>query len=191
MGHKPQLCPHGILGKSKCKLCKKLRRKQWYNENIELEKNRAKKWRNEHLDEYSKYQKNYGVKWRENHKEKLKIHRQNYYQENKEELNNKSRNYNNNHKDERKKYDKNHREQARENAKKMKAKRRKLGWIAMNDKFEGSDAHHINNEDIVYCPHELHHSIWHSLSKNINMAVINNVIFEWLEQTNQVEWIIV
>lgn len=51
--------------------------------------------------------------------------------------------------------------------------RREFGFIPLNDKFAGSDAHHLDEEFVVYIPHELHNSIYHSVTKDINMEEIN------------------
>jgi len=48
--------------------------------------------------------------------------------------------------------------------KKQKAKRRQLGFIPLNKFFPNSEGHHINFEQVIYMPKELHQNIRHSLS---------------------------
>lgn len=64
---------------------------------------------------------------------------------------------------------------------KARAKRKQLGFIPLNEWFEGADAHHINKERVVYIPKELHQSIWHSLLQNINMKAINTKAKQFLQ----------
>ena len=57
---------------------------------------------------------------------------------------------------------------------------RNLGFIPLNKWFAGCESHHIDKEQVIHIPEELHKSIWHSLSKNINMDKINKLAFEFL-----------
>ena len=51
----------------------------------------------------------------------------------------------------------------------------------MNDWFPGSEAHHINKNEVIYMPEELHRSVYHELSSGIEMEEINRLAFEFLE----------
>jgi hypothetical protein len=62
------------------------------------------------------------------------------------------------------------------------AKHRKLGFIPLNERFENSEAHHIDFELVVYIPEQLHHSIYHNIWTGRGMTEMNNKVFEWLEQ---------
>lgn len=62
----------------------------------------------------------------------------------------------------------------------QQAKRRNLGFIELNNWFEGSEAHHIDKECVVYIPKKLHRSIYHNIYTGYNMAEINDKVFEWL-----------
>lgn len=65
-------------------------------------------------------------------------------------------------------------------------RRRKLGYIPLNEPFEGADAHHIDFECIVYIPHKLHRSIRHCVWTDEKMPEINDKAFEWLIEQRQV-----
>lgn len=41
------------------------------------------------------------------------------------------------------------------------AKRKQLGFIPLNSWFEGSDAHHIDKDRVIYIPKKIHRSIYH------------------------------
>ena len=76
-----------------------------------------------------------------------------------------------------------HLEQARESSKKSKSKRkRNLGFIPLNVPFEGSNAHHIDKDYIVYIPSELHESIHHSVLTGKNMKEINKLALDYFEK---------
>ena len=59
-------------------------------------------------------------------------------------------------------------------------RRRQLGFIALNQEFKGSEAHHIDRQHIVHIPKELHRSVWHSLNDLETMEKINTKVFCWL-----------
>lgn len=63
---------------------------------------------------------------------------------------------------------------------KHNAKRKQLGFIPLNDWFEGSVGHHIDKEQVIYMPVESHNSIGHSVLQNRNMTEINNVAYKYL-----------
>lgn len=58
-------------------------------------------------------------------------------------------------------------------------KRRKLGFIELNEEFEGSEAHHIDKEFILYTPKEIHRSICHNVWTGQGMEKINGLAFEF------------
>jgi len=49
----------------------------------------------------------------------------------------------------------------------------------LNEWFEGSEGHHVNTNQIIFIPKELHRSLWHSIIKNINMEDINKKVNDW------------
>jgi hypothetical protein len=63
------------------------------------------------------------------------------------------------------------------------AKKRKLGFIPINKCFVGCEVHHINQNDVIYIPKELHQSVHHNIWTGKNMEKINALAFEYLRQT--------
>lgn len=59
-------------------------------------------------------------------------------------------------------------------------KRRGFGYIPLNDRFIGSEGHHLDKEFVVYIPEEMHRSIWHSVVKDINMEEINALALDYV-----------
>ena len=57
--------------------------------------------------------------------------------------------------------------------KKRQAKRRSLGFVPLNAFFDGAEAHHINQCEIIYIPKILHQSISHNQWTGHNMVQIN------------------
>ncbi len=60
------------------------------------------------------------------------------------------------------------------------SKRRHLNHIFMNEPFENSEGHHLDNDFILYIPKELHRSVWHNQTTGKNMELINTKAFEWM-----------
>lgn len=58
-------------------------------------------------------------------------------------------------------------------------RKRNLGFKPINDWFLGSDGHHIDKENVLFIPSELHKSIPHSQDDLESMQAINDVAFEW------------
>lgn len=73
-------------------------------------------------------------------------------------------------------------------AKRHKAKHyRELGYNPINTKFPGSNGHHINKNDVLYIPEELHMSIQHKQGDVESMNKINQVSMDWyFEQHNTI-----
>lgn len=59
------------------------------------------------------------------------------------------------------------------------AKRKQFGFIPHNKHHEGFDGHHIDINHVIFIPVELHRSISHSVTRNLNMDKINNIVCEW------------
>jgi hypothetical protein len=68
---------------------------------------------------------------------------------------------------------------ARASHSRRKSKRRSLGFIPQNKFFEGAEAHHLDNERVLFIPKELHGSIKHCLETNKNMEKINTLAVQW------------
>lgn len=62
----------------------------------------------------------------------------------------------------------------------IKAKRKNLGFDALNEPFEGCNAHHIDKTHIIYIPASLHKSVWHAIKEPKTMEQINTKVFCWL-----------
>ena len=67
-----------------------------------------------------------------------------------------------------------------ESERKYAAKRRQLDFIPLNQKFENSEAHHIDKEHVIYIPKKLHHSISHNVFTGKNMDILFNKIIKWM-----------
>lgn len=61
------------------------------------------------------------------------------------------------------------------------AKRRNLfGFIPLNNcEVDGWVGHHLDYNYVIYIPEELHKSVYHSITKDINMDTINDKVYEW------------
>ena len=60
------------------------------------------------------------------------------------------------------------------------SKRRNLGFNVLNIFFEGSEAHHISKNDVIYIPKEIHQSIKHCLETGKNMMEINKLAMNFI-----------
>ena len=60
------------------------------------------------------------------------------------------------------------------------AKRKQFGFIPLNDcEVDGWVGHHLDLNYVIFIPEELHKSTYHSVTKNINMNIINDKVYEW------------
>lgn len=59
-------------------------------------------------------------------------------------------------------------------------KRRGLGFIPLNESFDGSQAHHIDLEHVIYVPQKLHMGIKHDVRTGKNMDIINSLAMAYL-----------
>lgn len=64
--------------------------------------------------------------------------------------------------------------------KRMQEKRRGFGFIPLNDKFQDSDAHHLDKDFVLYLPRELHQSVRHNIFTGEGMEEINNLACEYV-----------
>lgn len=87
--------------------------------------------------------------------------------------------YKEKHKEEIKKQNEKYRQskKGKESKRKDDSRRRFLGFNPLNTPLEGieNDAHHINQNDVVYIPHVIHNSIHHSLKNGEKMDLINSI----------------
>jgi len=61
-------------------------------------------------------------------------------------------------------------------------RKRNLGFNPLNRPFFGSVGHHINNNDIIYMPEEIHRAIPHCVSTGKNMNMINQIAVLYLNK---------
>ena len=59
-----------------------------------------------------------------------------------------------------------------------------MGFIELNDYFEGAHAHHIDKEFVLYIPRELHRSVYHNMWSGEGMEEINVLAFEFVYGVN-------
>ena len=142
--------------------------KRYYQKHKEEIAKQHKEYQQEHRNEMSVYKKLY----RETHRNEISIHQKQWREQNKKKHNQQVKAWRNNHK-----------KQWREIGKKSKFKRRKLGFIPLNEPFEGSEAHHICLTFVIYIPREMHKSIYHNIWTNKNMDKINTLAFDYLLET--------
>lgn len=151
-------------------------KKQYYQYNKEIIKNKHK--------EYYQNNKEKSLKYYQDNKEKIKYNKKKYYQDNKEKSKERNKKYRELHKDYLKQYQVIYQQtpKGKEIFKKSRDKRyRNLGFIPLNEWFENSNGHHIDKINVIYIPKELHTSVWHSISKNINMEEINMKAWDFFE----------
>lgn len=139
------------------------RSKQWYIENSEYSKEYCKEYYQEHSEEIKEYKK----QWRLEHPEEKKERNKQWRLEHPG-------------------YDKDWRvvnpDKAQEKDRKMNAKRRDLGSIELNNPFDDSEGHHIDENYIIHIPKELHRSIYHNLKTGEGMEEINEVAFRYITE---------
>lgn len=59
--------------------------------------------------------------------------------------------------------------------------RRRRKATFLNTWFEGSSAHHMERQIIIFIPAQLHQSVKHDLVKGTNMLKINGLAMAWFE----------
>lgn len=52
--------------------------------------------------------------------------------------------------------------------------------VKLNNKFKGSEMHHITKSIVIYIPKELHRHIWHSLKNGLNMGSMNMLSLQFI-----------
>ena len=141
----------------------------------------------------------YDKKYQQSNKEKIKKQKHEYYLANKEEILKRTHEYQQTNKEKKKEYDKKYQqvnkekcaeatkrwqhknpEKVGERYRRHSNKRRGLGSNALNKPFEGSEGHHINFNDVIYIPKELHRIVSHSVWTGKNMGLINNLAYQFL-----------
>lgn len=139
---------------------------RYYEKNKELIKEKSHEYYMLRKKEHNEYVREY----KKTHKFQTRKAQQKYYREHKEEINRRTSQY-----------------QKTKKGKEVSSKcynrrKRNLGFVPLNEWFEKSEAHHINKNEIIYIPNELHQSIRHNLQTGKNMFEINMNAFEFLKQ---------
>lgn len=63
---------------------------------------------------------------------------------------------------------------------KARAKRRKLGFIALNAPFAGCEGHHVDLRYVIHIPKALHRSVYHRQTDGRGMVEINAIAYDFL-----------
>ena len=106
--------------------------------------------------------------WYEENKEKVQNHSLNYYEKYKEKINKKQAEYRQTKKGKVVEKKAHHR------------RRRDLGFIPLNEPFEGSQYHHIDKEHVICIPEEMHRSVYHNVFTGQGMEEINKLAYDFL-----------
>lgn len=70
-------------------------------------------------------------------------------------------------------------ESVAQTSRKSKSRRKGMGFKPLNDVFEGSQGHHVNNDQVIYIPEEMHRR-YHNLATGQGMAEMNALAFQYL-----------
>jgi len=148
--------------------------KQYYIDNKEKHDERHRLYRKNNPEEIAEMQR----LWRKDNPEYNKLYKRQYYEDNLEYMREYNRGIYYKNPGRNKQYLKTHPEKRREQNARNHHNRRDLGFNPLNECFRGSEAHHINNNDVVYILKELHRSIWHCLKTGKGMERINQLAME-------------
>lgn len=134
-----------------------------YNKKYELSiKEHRKKWRELHKKERKEYNKKYD----EQNKDKIKERKRQYYLNNKSYINERIKKY--------------RKTPAGKIVQKRNDEKRKgFSFNPLNNPFTGCEGHHLNYEDVIFIPKDLHRSVSHSVTQNRNMHKINNLAIDY------------
>ena len=144
-----------------------MNRKQYYLDNKEKILRYANQYYLDHCERMKKYHRQY----RKNNLETIEESDRQYYLNNKECRDNAK-----------KQWIINNPEKNRKTNKRKWNKRRDLGFFPINEYFEGSHAHHISQNFVIYIPTEIHISVPHCLFTGRNMEAINKLAIEFLDK---------
>lgn len=61
-----------------------------------------------------------------------------------------------------------------------KRRRKNIGFYPLNPRMLGSEGHHINSEQVVYIPNDIHRGIPHDHKIPETMIQINRIALEYL-----------
>ena len=148
--------PTGINQKfcSECKPTAAERTKQWRIKYPEQAKEASAAWNLIHPEQVKEYQKVYHFVYEPLHRHEAVLRVQRWQKKNPEKV--------------------------REIDQKHRAKRRELGFIPLNDWFNGCEGHHLDKERVIHIPQELHQSVSHNVWTGKNMEQINKLALAYL-----------
>ena len=162
--------------------------REYYQKNKLKKLAKCKQYQQKHKEERVAYKKQYYQKY----KEEILAHNRQKYQEHKKERSIYAKQYYKEHRKEiltrQKQWQKANLDKVREHYRKKAHKReRNLGFVPLNEWFEGSEAHHIDRERVIYMPKEYHQSVWHCLETGKNMTLINSIAWDYLIESKIAE----
>ncbi|MEN6292332.1 MAG: hypothetical protein ABFD07_10025 [Methanobacterium sp.] len=149
-----------------------------YENNKERKSIISKIWRENNPEKIAEYNR----VWRINNPDKVAAKSKRWRTKNPEKHRANTKNWRNNNPEKVVAKDKewkiNNPEKYKARSKRHAAKRKcELGFRPLNSWFEGSVAHHINKDDVIYMPESVHKSVPHSLKTGKNMDTINKLAF--------------
>ena len=147
------------------------------------------KWKQTHLN----YNKNYYQKNRKSiltrskkyywkNKEKINDYHKKLYEQNTEQIKKQTRQYYENHKEHCRTRISQYFKTPKGKTTRMRRynKRRNFDFIPLNSFHEGDEFHHTDEVYGIWMPKKVHRSIYHSVTKNINMDEINAMAFNYI-----------
>lgn len=145
--------PHAIY----CEHCRKIKRREMYRRNSKI-------YRQRHIEEVKEVQRQQWITCRENRPQKQceicgSDLESKYY----------TFHYCNNCKS----------KMANLSTRRRGAKRKRLGYKTLNLPFQNSDGHHINQNEVMFIPKELHQGVRHNVFSWENMNIINALAWKW------------
>jgi hypothetical protein len=135
------------------------------------------------------------IQYRKEHQEEIHEYSARWYFEHKEDVLARNKQWNKEHQEEVRachaQYVKEHPEQTRgyynkwrkanpTKVRTIKAKHRTLGFVPLNQLFDGCEGHHIDKDAVIYIPKALHRSVYHNLWTGRGMEQINVLALQYL-----------
>jgi len=167
--------------------------KQYNIKNKEKRNKQAKQWREDNREAALEYNK----QWYLDHKEEMKEYSKQQYKDNLKYI----KQYRIDHREHRNEYNKQWREEnpgynkqyrktpkGKLNCQKDSHRRRGLGFIPLNEPFEGSEGHHISENFVIFIPAEIHRKIKHCIWTWKNMDKINRLAIKYLMEFEPTQW---
>jgi len=149
-----------------------------HKENISL---KGKTYRTDHRDELIEKSRNYN----RIHKKEQAVKKKEYAEKNNFHLKEIQKKYYIVHKIELLEYKKSYQQSEKGKVVRKRTynrRKRNLGFIPLNEPIEGieCDAHHINNDDVIYTPRIIHKNVPHNLKTDKNIKLINSIAYSFL-----------